>query len=264
MQVTPIKTHIIQPHEDLYAVIDTYFTSENDPNFSKKDKAKTFVLSEKSVVAIASSVVALCEGRIVDKHQATKDELIEQESQFFLPRTINKYNISLTISRNMLVASAGIDESNSAGYFLLWPKDPQKSANNIRHFLQKQYGLKEVGVVLTDSKTTPMRWGVTGISLSYSGFIGVKSLIGRPDLFGKPLEYTTVSVRDAVASAATLEMGESDDSMPFAVVQDSRVVEFVDNDPTQEELEAENVTIDKDMYGDFLKNAPWQKGKAED
>lgn len=252
MQVTPIKTHVIQVGENLFDVLDKYLISD----------AGQIRTTERSVLAISSSVVALCEGRVVPLDQVDKDELIEQESQLYLPRSSNPYNVSLTITHNMLAASAGIDESNSNGNYVLWPKDPQKSANDIRHHLQEKFGLKYVGVILTDSKTTPMRWGVTGIALAYSGFVGVKSLIGQPDLFGHPLEYTTVSVRDALATAASLEMGESNDAMPIAVITDSRVVEFVDHDPTEEELAKIRITLEADLYGEFLKNAPWKKGKG--
>lgn len=247
MQVTPIKTHIIKPNEDLFGILDTYLVG----------------LKEESVVAISSSVVAICEGRVIPLNQIDKDSLIEQESQLYLPRSSNPYNVSLTITHNMLAASAGIDESNSNGNYVLWPENPQASVNAIRHHLQEKFGLKHIGVILTDSKTTPMRWGVTGIALAYSGFVGVKSLIGKPDLFGHPLEYTTVSVRDSLATAASLEMGESNDSMPLAVITDSRVVEFVDHDPTEEELVKIRITLEEDLYGEFLKNAPWKKGKGK-
>lgn len=262
MRVTPIKTHIIQVGENLFNVLDKYFISEKEVFPPKQDTHDKFVLKEKSIIAVSSSVVATCEGRVIPHDQADKDELIEQESQFYLPRSSNPYNVSLTITNNILNASAGIDESNSNGNFVLLPKDPQASANAIRKYLREKFGLQELGVILTDSKTTPMRWGVTGIAIAYSGFVGVKSLIGRPDLFGKPLEYTTVSVMDCLASAATLEMGESDDGMPLAVIEGARVVEFVDHNPTEEELNKIKITMEDDLYGEFLKNAPWKKGKG--
>src|SRR5688572_27076450 len=85
-------------------------------------------LKEGSVVAIASKVVSLCEGRTVPLG-TNKDELVAREAQLYLPGTLNPYGVSLSVARNMLVWAAGIDDSNSGGYQTLWPADPQVSAN---------------------------------------------------------------------------------------------------------------------------------------
>ena len=47
--------------------------------------------------------------------------------------------------------------------------------------------LKKVGVIITDSKTTPLRWGTSGVAISYSGFSPLKNYIGSPDIFGKEM-----------------------------------------------------------------------------
>src|SRR5258708_26471218 len=179
MVVKAYKTHKIIPNESLFSILDTYL-----PN-----------LEEKSVVAIASKVVGICEGRIVKKKsEEQKDILAKKEAEYFLPRAFNQYGFMITINRNALVASAGIDESNSKGYYSLWPKDPQKTANIIREYLLKKFQLASLGVVFTDSKLTPLRWGVTGFALSHSGFRALNSYIGKPDIFGSKLlaEKSTV------------------------------------------------------------------------
>lgn len=247
MIVRAYKTHKIKPKEDLFKILDEYLPR----------------LEEKSVVAISSKVVATCQGRVVKVGTIDKDELIARESQYYLPRENNPYNVSLTITRNILAATAGIDESNGNGYYILWPKDLQKSANSIREYLCKKFDRKYIGVILTDSKTTPMRWGVTGIALSYSGFKGLVSFVGKPDLFGKKLEYTNVSVMDSLASSAILEMGESNEQKPIVVISDLSMVQFQDHNPTKNELDEWKISMRNDMYGDFLKNAPWKKGKGK-
>lgn len=247
MIVKAYKTNKVKAGDNLFKILDKYLPK----------------LEEKEVVAISSKVVATCEGRVVKIGTVDKDDLIFKESQFFLPRDKNPYNVSLTITRSILAASAGIDESNGNGNYILWPKDPQASANSIREYLCKKFNRKYIGVILTDSKTTPMRWGVTGIALAYSGFLGVKSLIGKKDLFGKKLEYTTVSVMDSLASAAILEMGESNDQKPLAVISDISVAQFVDHNPTQKELDKFKISLEEDLYGEFLKNAPWEKGNKK-
>lgn len=246
MQITAIKTHKISPNEDLFGILDKYLPK----------------LANKTVVAVTSKIVAICEGRVVPIEISDKDQLIEKEAQYFLPREENPYHVSLTITHNMLAASAGIDESNGNGQYILWPKDLQKSANSIREYLVKKHKLKQVGVILTDSKTTPMRWGVTGICLAYSGFIPLHDLIGMPDLFGKPLEFTKVSVIDCLASAAILEMGETNEKTPLTILTNIKQIKFVSHNPTQKELESIKITMDKDLYGQFLKKANWKKGKS--
>ena len=94
--------------------------------------------------------------------KADKKDLVEQEAEYFLPPEENKYNITLTVKGGLLVPTAGIDESNGNGYYILWPEDPQKTANEVRQYLCKRFSIKKVGVVITDSKTTPLRWGDNG------------------------------------------------------------------------------------------------------
>ncbi|HSA83985.1 MAG TPA: coenzyme F420-0:L-glutamate ligase, partial [Patescibacteria group bacterium] len=124
MNITAHKTHKIQPNENLFEILDRYLPP----------------LEEKSVVAIASKIVGICEGRVIkNESQEQKDELIKQEADYYLPREYSQYGFMLTIKNNLLVGGAGIDESNANGYFSLWPKDPQQSANAIREYLTKKY-----------------------------------------------------------------------------------------------------------------------------
>src|SRR4051794_7772153 len=89
-------------------------------------------LAEGSVVAITSKVLSLCEDRVVPISKATKQVLVEQEADYYLPPHVTDYDFSFTITKNTLIPSAGIDESNGDGNYVLWPKDPQASANKIR------------------------------------------------------------------------------------------------------------------------------------
>jgi len=219
-------------------------------------------LSENSVVAVAAKIVSLCEGRAVPIADADKDALIAQESQRYLSRSASKYDVSFTITRNMLVPSAGVDESNADGYYVLWPADLQASANAIREYLRQRDGLKTLGVVLTDSVTRPLEWGTTGGAIAYSGFVPLKNYIGSDDLFGRKLEYHTASIANGVAAAATLVMGEGSEQTPLAVIQDIPFVIFQDHTPTQAELESLKIEPTDDLYWPLLSNAPWQPGES--
>lgn len=245
MNVTGIKTHkITQKDNDILKILEAYVPK----------------VPEKSVVAVASKIVAITEGRIVKIGSVDKDKLIKQESQFYLPRSQNPYNVSLTIVGGTLVATAGIDESNGGGYYILWPKNPQESANKIRIWLKARFKLKNVGVIITDSRTTPLRWGVTGFCLAYSGFKPLKNYIGKKDIFGKRLEFTKFSVIDNMAAAASLVMGEGAEQTPIAILQDIKGIVFQKNNPTKKELSEIRISIDEDLYSSFLKSAPWKRG----
>lgn len=217
-------------------------------------------LPEKSVVAVASKIVSLCEGRVVPMKGVDKDRLIAQEATKYLPR-VGKYKVSFAVTHGMLAASAGIDESNGDGNYVLWPVDLQASANDIRRFLAEHFKVRHVGVVLTDSTLRPLRWGVSGIALASSGFEPVVSAIGKPDLFGRPFQFTTTSIQDGLAAAAALVMGEGDQQTPVAVLQDLPFVNFVDRDPSAPELAALHIDLADDMYGPFLEAVAWQKGQ---
>lgn len=219
-------------------------------------------LAERSVVAISSKVVALCEGRTVPIGGTDKDALIERESSRYLPRETNGFKVSFTITHGMLVPSAGIDESNGNGDYVLWPADPQASANAIRRHLAEKYGLREVGVVLTDSALRPLRHGATGFAIASSGFAAVEYSIGQPDLFGRPLQFTKTNVQDGLAAAAAIVMGEGSQQMPLAVLTDLPFVFFTGRDPSADELAADHIRLEDDLYGPFLKAAPWKQGRG--
>lgn len=227
--------------------------------FELLDESLT-VLKERSVVAIASKIVSLCEGSVVPLDQADKDQLIEQYATYYLPRSFSRYQVSFTITNGWLVPGAGIDESNGSGHYILWPKDIQKTANDVRQYLRKKHGLTEVGVILTDSTTRPLMWGTTGIALAYSGFAPLKDYIGTPDLFGREFQFHKNNIANGLAAAAVVVMGEGAEQTPIAVVNDLPFVQFQDHDPTQEELTSLRIALEDDVYAPLIQTAPWQKG----
>lgn len=248
MNITAIKTHKIQPNENLFDILDTYLPS----------------LKEKSIVAIASKIVGICEGRVakIEKDaEKQKNELIMQEAEYYLPREYNQYGYMLTINHNLLVGAAGIDESNSNGFFSLWPKDPQKSTNKIREYLTKKHGIKELGIVLTDSKLTPLRWGVTGYAIAHSGFQALNNYIGQPDIFGRKLQAEQSNLPDSFASASVVVMGEGNEQQPLSVITDVPFVTFQSRNPSTKELENLKIKFGDDIFSSLLTSVDWKKGK---
>jgi dihydrofolate synthase / folylpolyglutamate synthase len=244
MIINAYKTHKILPNENIFEILNNYLPH----------------LEEKSIVAVASKIVGLCEGRAVEKHSdEQKDHLVKKEADLYLPQTFPGF--SLTIKHNLIVANAGIDESNSNGYLSLWPKDPQKSANEIREYFIKKSNLKNIGVILTDSKLTPLRMGVTGYAISHSGFAAINSYVGKLDIFGRKLSVEQLNVADSLATSAVAVMGEGNEQQPLAVITDIPFVQFQQRTPTDEELENLKITQEDDMYAPLLTSVRWKTRK---
>jgi len=218
-------------------------------------------IPENSVVAITSKVVSLCEGNVVEKGSISKDELIEREADFFLSKSNSKYDVYLTIKNNLLIPSSGVDESNTNGYYLKLPKDSQKVANSCWAFLRDKYNVENLGVIITDSAPSPLRWGVTGRCIACCGFNPINDKIGEKDLFGNILTKTQVNIADALASSAVLCMGESNEQTPIAMLEELNFVTFVNHTPTEKELEEMNIDIKDDLYEQILSSVEWKTHK---
>src|SRR5690242_981498 len=117
MQVKPIKTRIFRENEDLVKFIFKYV---------KK-------IPDRSVLVISSKIAALAEGRTVSYKNAKekviqKTAFIKKESSF----AVQTRKTWLTIRDGMILASAGIDESNADGKLILLPKNSFKYAEILR------------------------------------------------------------------------------------------------------------------------------------
>lgn len=246
MKVNTIQTSKIIPHEQtLTEILDSFVK----------------LMKEKSILVITSKIVSICEGRVIRIGEVDKEKLIHEEADYYLPASRNKYNITLTIKKNLLVPAAGIDESNGNGYYILWPRDPQRTADVLRKYLQNRFSLKYVGVIITDSKSNPLRSGTTGISLAYSGFSPLNNYIGKADIFGRRLHSTKSNVVDAFASAAVVNMGEGKEQTPLALIEEVPFIKFKINNPSKKELQSFSINMADDLYRPLLENISWKKGK---
>lgn len=246
MEVRAIKTHKITPQDkSISEILDKYISN----------------LEENSVVVITSKIVAICEGRTIPIEEIDKEQLVISEAEKYLPKETNTYQLLVTIKNSILAVNAGIDESNSNGNFVLWPEDPQNSANEIRKHLRNKFKLKNLGVLITDSKTTPLRVGITGIGIAHSGFKALNDHVGEKDIFGRELKMTKVNVMDGLAAASAVLMGESSEQTPLAVITDVPFVDFQEDDPSEVELSQLEIDPETDVYGEILRHAPWKKGK---
>ena len=245
MKIFPIKTHKIRPGEqNLFEILDRYLK----------------ILKERSIVVITSKIISICQGRVVKTEKADKKKLIKKEAEYFLPSTESKYGITLTIKGNLLLPTAGIDKSNGGGYFILYPENPQKTANEVRKYLIGRFLIKKLGVIITDSKTTPLRRGTIGVAIAHSGFVALNNYIGKRDIFGRKLKVTKGNVLDALAAAAVLVMGEGKEQTPLVIIEDAPFVKFQNRDPLEKEIQDFYLNMADDIYAPLLKSVKWQKG----
>lgn len=217
-------------------------------------------LEEGSVIAITSKIISICEGNVVPKTETDKQQLVEQHSDLYLSAKLSKYGHQFTITNNTLIPMAGVDESNGEGNYILWPRDAQKSANDIRTYLAEKYELKKIGVLITDSTCQPLRKGTLGIALAHSGFLALRNYIGKPDLFGRPFGVTEANISGGLAATAVLAMGEGAEQTPLCLISDLTSIDFQSRVPTPQELAQISISLEDDLFAQFLKAADWEKG----
>ena len=203
-------------------------------------KGNQISLQDDDVLVIAQKVISKAEGRRVNlqtvqvsaeaqalAEKTDKDprivELILKESKKVL-----RHRPGLIVVEHKLgfvCANAGIDRSNveqdegsEDESVLLLPKDPDRSAREVRLVLEKATE-KRIGVLIIDSHGRAWRNGTVGISIGFSGLPGIVDLVGDPDLFGYELKATQIAAVDELAAAASLMMGQADEGLPVVHVR---------------------------------------------
>lgn len=201
-----------------------------------------------SIIAVSSKIAGLACGRTAPKSQ--KETQIKSESDFYKKTALCYF----TIKAGMVMTNAGIDESNIKDKLVLLPKDCYKTAADLRKLLIKKYGVKNLGIIITDSMILPLRAGVITAAVAYSGFKGVKDYRGVKDICGRKLKMTLVDIADTLAAAAGLLMGEAAEQCPLAIIEEAPVKFTAKTDAKEIQYPFEN-----DLYYPFLKGL--KKGK---
>jgi putative folate metabolism gamma-glutamate ligase len=236
MQTKAIKTHKVSVGESIEEILDQHLTS----------------LESGDVIAITSKIISLCQGRVVQKSSISKQDLIMQEADSVLYTESNPYDLYLTIKDNILIPSAGIDESNSNGVYILYPQNIQTVAYTVWQYLRAKFSIENLGVIITDSHTTPMRRGVTGITLGWCGFEPLYSYVNKPDIYGNLMRVTQINILDALATTAVFVMGEGSEQTPMAVINNAPKISFVARPPSVQEERNVAISIAEDLYAPLL------------
>lgn len=237
MLVTTIKTHKIKPRESIFDLLDKYLIQ----------------LPENSILALASKIVSICENRMIAKTKIkNKMALVYQEADHCFHPPYQLADFSLTLKNQRLIPNAGIDESNSNNFYILWPAKPQLTAKRIWEYLRKKQQLKKLGIIITDSNITPLRAGVTGITIGWCGFRPIYNYIGKKDIFGHPLKVTQINLLDSLATAATLMMGEGKEQTPMAIINNPPKIVFQNQAPTKKEEHEVCIFPKKDLFSTII------------
>jgi len=247
MKVTALKTPLVNGGMELLPILDAVVTD----------------MKEGSVLAVTSKIVSICESSTVNKEAIDKQKLVEKEADSILVGH-RPYGKNLTIRDGIIIPDSGIDESNGDGYYVLWPRKPWESAELIRQYLSKRFNLAQVGVVITDSKTTPLRWGTTGVGIACAGFLPLKDYMGASDLYGREMEVTKANYLDGIAAAAVLVMGEGAEQTPLAIVEEIAFVDFVDRKLSQIEINEVSISMEEDIFAPLFANNDWKSGKIKE
>ncbi|MBA7655152.1 Bifunctional F420 biosynthesis protein FbiB [subsurface metagenome] len=232
MELFSIKLPLIKENDNLLSIIIE--------NIAKQGES----LKEGDIIVIAEKVIATSQGRVINLSDVTNIsekakemakeydmdecfvELIIQEASMILG---GMTHVILAQVNNFLIANAGIDQSNAGpNRVVLLPKDLKKVVWEYWKELRKEYGLNDLGVIISDSRVQPLRKGTIGIAIATAGFEPVEDLRGHPDLFNRPMEITMRAIADDLTSAAQFLLSEADQQTPVVIIRGSNV-EFTES-----------------------------------
>ncbi|MEX1162636.1 MAG: coenzyme F420-0:L-glutamate ligase [Nitriliruptor sp.] len=182
-------------------------------------------LRDGDVICVASKVVSLVEGALVDlpdadDPRAARRELARREAVRIVADTPGV--LVIETRHGFVSANGGIDASNVAdddgpARALLLPIDPDASADRLRGQLTARFGV-ELGVIVTDTFGRPWRLGQTEVALGVAGTAALRDERGSTDLDGAVLEVTEAAIADEVAGIADLVRSKASGT-PFVVVR---------------------------------------------
>jgi coenzyme F420-0:L-glutamate ligase / coenzyme F420-1:gamma-L-glutamate ligase len=220
---------LIEPGDDLAAIL------------AKALRESKVGLCDGDVLLVAQKIVSKAEGRYVKLDDVRPSERAveiaqrtgkdERRVEVILSESdeVVKLGPQLVIAAHKLgfvMANAGVDESNishndGAERVLLLPRDPDRSAAELKRRLDATFGVS-AAVIINDSFGRPWRNGVVGVALGAAGLPSLVDKRGAPDLFGRELRVTEIAVGDELASAASLLMGQAAEGLPAVLARGLR------------------------------------------
>jgi coenzyme F420-0:L-glutamate ligase/coenzyme F420-1:gamma-L-glutamate ligase len=176
------------------------------------------------ILIVKHKIVSKAEGRLVDlntvkpsansiawakRHglDARVIELALGEGRAVIRR---KNGVLITeTDHGFLCANSGIDVSNVDGgrHAVLLPKDPDRSAAELRREIKKRTGLA-IPVIITDSFGRPWREGLVDFCIGIAGMKPLRDDRGQRDPYGYKLHASCEAIADELAATAGLVCGK--------------------------------------------------------
>jgi len=225
VELYPLTSEVVLPGDSLAA------------SFVGALSASGLRVKNDDIVAVASKAVSISERNIVSLSKVRPTALARKLGRRFdmLPEfaqvVINEADavyggvpgVLLTLKNGDAIANSGVDRKNAPSNTVIpWPVDPHRSAETFRRNLKRKFR-KRIGVVIVDSRVTPLRLGTIGLAIASSGFQPVRDSRGTKDLYGRKVRITLQALADGIAGAAQLLMGETLETIPFVLVRGAPV-----------------------------------------
>ena len=187
------------------------------------------------VLVIAHKVISKAEGRVrnladVQPSQRATDlaDTLNKDPRH-VQVVLDESSQVLRAERGVLIcvthhgfvcANAGVDASNVPGEdtVVLLPRDPDRSARELRASLRAHHGNTAPAVIVTDSFGRAWRNGQVDIAIGCAGLNPIDDWRGRIDATGRELKATAIAVADALAAAADLARTK-DGSLPLVLIR---------------------------------------------
>jgi len=256
MRLIPIKIDKpIKPGDDIVEILI---------NTLKNQRIKP---KDGDIIAIALKVISTSKNSFIELDCKPSRETLEISKKFAIDPCIadeiikekaviigGTKGVVATIYKGHMIGNIGIDRKNSfRGMPVKWPSDIEREAHRIRKKIIELLGVK-LGVIIVDSRVTPLRRGTTGFTISISGFKPIRRYIGMKDIFGRKIKYTQQNLADDLAAAAHIYMGEGDELIPFVYIEDPPI--DVSEDASVEDIK---VPINECIYLSQLINRDTSK-----
>lgn len=227
------------PLDDIFSLLDEYLTD----------------VQEGDIILITSKIVSIHQGRCVPVGDTTLRELIEQEADYLIEGYEKYFMSPLAIKYHAVFYACGIDESNADGHFILLPEKPFDIVEDIWKYLKKKHDLENLGIIITDSHTQPMRTGSIGVSIAWWGFHPTESHKGKKDLFGKLFRFSTTNIVDCIAAGSNAISGETDECTPIIIVRGMPNLQFTKIDTRHEVFQPQKDDVYYPLMKQFYKKS---------
>ena len=200
-------------------------------------QAQDTPLWDGDVLVVTQKIVSKSEGQLVDLNTIIPSpfavafaepagrnprliELVLRESVAIVRMDPERGVLITETHHGLVCANAGIDSSNVHGKetVALLPRDPDRSAREIRDEIRSTENGANVAVIVSDTFGRAWREGHVDFAIGVAGLEPIKDYIGTKDAVGKEIKVTRIAAADELAAAAELAGGKSD-NIPVAVVR---------------------------------------------